>query len=78
MVPVGATLYKVHALSEPNAPKVHIGDLVVTSDFVKSYFGDRYLYFKHQDMRQDLQIKPEWTSHLQVGEAKCPFSMMKN
>lgn len=73
MIPVGATLFKVHALAEPGSPKVHIGDMILTSDFVKSEFGDRYLFFKHQDMREDIKIKPEWEGHLEVSSSKCPF-----
>jgi hypothetical protein len=79
-IPQGSVLYKVHAYAEPGSPKVHIGDLVMTSQFSKSYFGDRYLFFKHQDMREDVKFKPEWEKHLVVGSgvSKCPFAAAKN
>jgi len=79
-IPVGTALYKVHALAEPGSPQVHIGDIVITSQFTSSYFGDRYLFFKHQDMREDVKFKPEWEKHLNVGAgaSKCPFAMAKD
>jgi hypothetical protein len=77
-IPAGTTLYKVHAIAQPGSPKVHIGDLVMTSELVKSYFGDRYLFFKHQDIREDIKIHPEWETHLEVASAQgCPFAAMK-
>jgi hypothetical protein len=78
-IPAGTLLYKVMAIAEPGAERVHIGDLVMTSKFVKSYFGDRYLFFRHQDIREDLQLRPEWESHLEVasGSAECPFAQMQ-
>jgi len=78
-IPSGTHLYKVHAIAEPGAERVHIGDLVMTSEFVKSYFGDRYLFFKHQDMREDVKHRPEWEAHLKVGSGSgCPFAAAKN
>jgi hypothetical protein len=33
------------------------------------------MFFKHQDMREDLALKPEWKDHVGVGASKsCPFS----
>ena len=46
-IPAGTNLYKVHAVASPNAEKVYIGDIILTSALVRSYFGDRYLFFKH-------------------------------
>ena len=47
----------------------------MTSQPTKSYFGDKYLFFKHQDMVEDLKIKPEWTSSVKVASANegCPY-----
>lgn len=72
-------LYKVHAISEPGTPQVHIGDLVMTSEFTSSMFGDRYLFFKHQDIREDTKLMPHWEQHLEVATSSgCPFSKIKN
>ncbi len=71
-------LYKVHAIAEPGSPRVHIGDLVMTSEFTSSYFGDRYLFFKHQDIREDTKLRPEWEQHLEVATSQgCPFAKVK-
>lgn len=77
-IPKDTLLYKVHAISEPGTPMVHIGDLVMTTEFTSSYFGDRYLFFKHQDIREDTKLMPHWEQHLEVAtSAGCPFSRVK-
>ena len=78
-IPSGTHIYKVHAIAEPGSERVHIGDLVMTSQFSKSYFGDRYLFFRHQDIREDIKLRPEWENHLEVASsgAGCPFAQMK-
>ena len=71
----GSNLYHVLALSGPNASKVHIGDLVMTSKFTDSYFGDKYLFFKHQSIDEDYAFRPDWKPKTTVESAKrCPFS----
>lgn len=70
----GTTLYRVMALKEPGSPKVHIGNLITTSAFVPTEFGDRYLFFKHQDMREDVKIRPDWAKYLVDGSKGCPFA----
>ena len=72
-VPAGTLLYKVYAVMTPNAPKVHIGNLVTTSPFTESEYGDRYLFFKHQDMVEDVKTRPEWVNHMQFAAKSCPF-----
>ena len=73
-VPEGTTVYSVYASQTPGSPKVHIGDLVTTSPFFSSYFGDRYLFFRHQDMLDDAHIHPEWVKDLHQGDKDgCPF-----
>lgn len=46
-IPSGSLLFKVHAAAEPNAPEVHIGNLILTSEITKSKYGDETLFFKH-------------------------------
>ncbi|CDW78959.1 UNKNOWN [Stylonychia lemnae] len=78
-IQAGSQIYKVHAYAEPDSQKVHIGDLSITSPLVKSYFGDRYLFFKHQDIQEDIVFRPEWKSHYRVAsKSSCPFSSIKN
>ena len=77
----GATVYQVMAREEPTSELTHIGDIVLTSQPTNSYFGDKYLFFKHQDLQEDLALKPEWKSYvhpftsLAVG-AGCPFAKL--
>jgi len=59
----GTTLYEIFALDKPremNVIEEHIGNLVTTSRLVSSWWGDRRLFFRHQDMAEDLSINPEW------------------
>jgi len=59
----GTTLYEIFALDKPremNGIEEHIGNLVTTSRLVSSWWGDRRLFFRHQDMAEDLSINPEW------------------
>jgi hypothetical protein len=78
-IPAYTLLYKVHAVANPGSPKVHIGDLTITSELVGSYFGDKYLFFKHQDMEEDIAFRPEWKTHLEVGSTSlgCPISFIR-
>jgi len=74
-VPADAALYDVYALASPNASQVKIGQLKLTTQMTTSYFGDRYMFFKHQDMRDDIASHPDWDAY--VPKAKCPFLAMQ-
>jgi len=37
-----------------------IGSLILTSPLVPSLWGDTKLFFRHQDMRDDFRLRPEW------------------
>merc|ERR1712179_193006 len=37
-----------------------IGSLILTSPLVPSLWGDTKLFFRHQDMRDDFKLRPEW------------------
>jgi len=66
-IPVGSTLYKIWALDKPvqlGGEEEHIGDLVLTSKLVPSLWGDKHLFFRHQDMAQDVKVFPQWKKHL--------------
>jgi hypothetical protein len=73
-IPAGTTLYSVHAIAEPNSAPVLIGNLVLQSNPTTSYFGDKYMFFKHQDMQEDVKLRPEWKSHLLTSSSGCPFA----
>ena len=84
-VPAGSTLYQVWALDVPQelgGTETHIADLVLTSDMTTTTWGDKNLYFRHQDMAEDVAIRPEWEDYLDKfgipGDSGCPVIRMMN
>jgi len=74
------TLWEVHAWDDPSelgGVEKHIGDLVLTSPLVRSLYGDTKLFFRHQDIRDDFKLRPQWKKYTSaVGallgvEPKC-------
>merc|ERR1712025_1341082 len=79
-IPAGSTLYEVWALDNPvelGGVEKHIADLVLTSDMITSLWGDSHLFFRHQDMAEDVVIHPEWEEFLGKfgieGPSGCPM-----
>lgn len=56
----GTKLFDVQAVAEPGAKPVSIGTIVVTSPFARSKFADEQLFFKHQHMEDDFNLRPKW------------------
>eukprot|EP00347_Sterkiella_histriomuscorum_P007493 403348710 len=83
-IPAGTTLYKVMAVKESGAPRVHIGDIITTSEVTRSKYGDTTLFFKHQNPEEDVAVHPEWKDALNSGSvqasqpAGCPFEQFKS
>jgi len=82
-IPKGSTLYQVWALDVPEelgGTETHIADLVLTSDMTTSNWGDKHLFFRHQDMADDVVLRPEWEDYLDKfgieGDSGCPFNKM--
>ena len=82
-IPQGSTLYEVWALDQPvelGGTEKHIADLVLVSEMVTSLWGDNHLYFRHQDMAEDVQIHPDWEEYLDKfgieGPSGCPVNRM--
>jgi len=82
-IPQGSTLYEVWALDQPvelGGTEKHIADLVLVSEMVTSLWGDKHLYFRHQDMAEDVQIHPDWEEYLDKfgieGPSGCPAKRM--
>jgi len=66
-IPNGSTLYKVYAMNAPaemGGTETYIADLVMTTELTTSHWGDRRLFFRHQNMADDVSFKPEWDEHL--------------
>jgi len=65
-VPSGSVLYEVFALDAPEklgGQEKRIADLVLTSEMVTSKWGDQHLFIRHQDMAEDLRLRPEWNKY---------------
>jgi len=65
-IPSGSVLYQVFALDAPEklgGEEKRIADLVLTSEVVTSKWGDQHLFIRHQDMAEDLRLRPEWNKY---------------
>ena len=71
-IPSGSRLYTVFAMSAPRelgGEETHIADLVLTSELTTSVWGDKHLYFRHQNMADDLTLRPEWGQYTEKWTA---------
>eukprot|EP00092_Neocalanus_flemingeri_P009099 GFUD01009797.1.p1 GENE.GFUD01009797.1~~GFUD01009797.1.p1 ORF type:complete len:342 (+),score=108.83 GFUD01009797.1:89-1114(+) len=82
-IPQGSTLYEVWAMDQPTelgGTEKHIADLVLVSEMMTSMWGDKHLAFRHQDMAEDVEIRPEWEEYLDKfgieGPSGCPMKRM--
>jgi len=67
--PAGVQLYDIYAQESPNAALEKIGTVTTTNQCVTSKFGDEKLFFRHQRMEEDFDVRPEWRS--QVDPKAC-------
>jgi len=81
-IPQGTTLYQVWAFDKPeelDGVETHIADLVLTSEMTTSVWGDKHLFFRHQDMAEDVALYPEWDDYLTkfgIPTDGCPVHRM--
>jgi len=84
-IPVGSTLYKVHAMDKPcnlGGTESYIGDLVTTSVQTTSNWGDKHFFVRHQDFKDDVAKQPTWgayASNFSRGDEfsyGCPFAFL--
>ena len=60
-LPVGTVLYQLRGHQNPGDTEgVLLGDVVTTDNCVTSNYGDTKLFFKHQYIDEDKNLKPEW------------------
>jgi len=59
-IPIGTKLFEVRAQADPKSGLELIGHITITDALTTSKFGDEELFFKHQHMESDYEIKPEW------------------
>jgi len=75
-IPIGTKIYEVYGRASPTADREPIGEMVITSQMVYSEFGDRDLFFRHQRMEDDFELRPEWRSALPSRRSlreRCPL-----
>ena len=54
-------MYKIKAHNGPDDEEgVVLGDVITTDECISSYYGDTRLFFKHQWIEADAELKPEW------------------
>lgn len=57
----GEVLYKIYAVAEPNSAELqYLGHIKMESYFAQSMVTDHIIFFKHQLMEDDLELKPHW------------------
>ena len=62
-IEVGTSVYKVRAFSGPEDSEGSIlGNIVTTDKCVPSHYGDTKLFFKHQQLEDDINLRPEWAT----------------
>jgi len=81
-IPEGSSLWRVYAMDQPaelGGSEQLIGELVSTSALVSSNWGDNHLFFRHQDMREDVEnYFPQWEQYLEqvdlfLNSQTCAF-----
>jgi len=81
-IPPGTRLYRVFARSAPEelgGQESHIADLVLTSELTTSLWGDQHLFFRHQNMEDDLGLRPDWeqfTEKWTAGVQTCRLASL--
>ena len=78
-------LFSVYAIAEPESTEeILIGNVELVSQMTTSYWGDRYMFFKHQDMKEDHVFRPEWEAFTPTPAADqatktggCPFKKLQ-
>jgi len=80
-VPADSLLYRVVARDQPlelGGVDRHIADLVLVGGLTTSMWGDQHLFFRHQDMAEDVMLRPEWEPYLDKfgfeHESGCPLA----
>ena len=57
----GFSFYTIKASKSPeDVQGLTLGQIVSIDDCVSSLFGDTKMFFKHQWIEEDIDLKPEW------------------
>jgi len=72
----GSVLYNIFAWDAPvelGGQEQQIGELVLDSILTTSLWGDTHLFYRHQDMRQDIEnYHPEWDQYTEQFSPHMP------
>jgi len=69
-IPTGTMIYKVYSQHAPGAADELFGTITTTTECVSSDFGDNHLYFRHQRIEEDWQIRQDWIPDIDAT-AEC-------
>ena len=76
-IPDGTPLYSFKTHEDPEDwDGTEIGKLVVVDGCFPSRFGDEKLFFKHQWIAEDIELRPEWEPYYNNGcldDATIPY-----
>lgn len=73
-IEAGSAVYKVRAFSGPEDTEGTIlGKMVTTDKCVRSHYGDTKMFFKHQQLEDDIALRPEWKAAY-YDECHCEAS----
>ena len=93
-VPPGSILFNVYAAKTPaltgksetepqTYTEAYVGDIVLQSKLISSDWADKKLFFRHQNLDDDIILKPQWFSSATLmkegqkikikTENKCPY-----
>ena len=54
-------MYTIRAHNGPDDVEgIVLGDVITIDKCISSYYGDTRLFFKHQWIEDDAELKPEW------------------
>ena len=80
-VPADSTIYDVYALDKPvplGGVESLIGSLKMDGKFTTSKWGDKNMFFQHQIITDDINVRPDWRpffAEYSLG-GKCPYQTM--
>lgn len=76
----GSILFNVYAAKTPNLTgksetepqtyndEAYVGDIVLQSNLISSQWADKKLFFRHQNLDDDIVLRPQWFSSATVAK----------
>lgn len=81
LIPANSIIYDVYALDKPlplGGVEKLIGRLNLNGSLTTSNWGDKNIFFKHQNINKDIKLVPEWEPYYAKHSlnGKCPYQTM--